>query len=241
MYQLTCYELDKYINKFSMNIYNKLTANLFVFFLALFFVLGNLKARTQLTSFSEVRLFFQDTSSCRYKDSLALVSFFKALDGPNWNPSFRWDLTKSITTWTGLNGNSQGCVTSIFFETDDLNGEFPTAITQLSSLESLHLKCKNIEGSIPAEIGRLSKLLNLTIVGTEMTGIIPEAIGQLKNLKKIFLNANQHLKGPIPSSIGNLTQLEVLNLSTDSLSGDIPKSLLNLTKLRVLDHTTGHF
>lgn len=183
----------------------------------------------------------QDTSSCRYKDSLALVSFFKALDGPNWNPSFRWDLTKPITTWTGLNGNSQGCVTSIFFETDDVNGEFPMAITQLSSLESLHLKCKNLKGSLPAEIGRLSKLTNLTIAGTQMKGKIPEEIGQLKNLKTIYLNANQH-NGSIPASIGNLIQLEVLNLSTnDSMRGDIPKSLLNLTKLKVLDLNRNQF
>ena len=43
------------------------------------------------------------------------------------------------------------------------------------------------------------------------------------------------LKGNIPSSLGNLTNLEVLNLSDNELSGAIPPSLENLISLKTLD------
>ncbi len=46
-----------------------------------------------------------------------------------------------------------------------------------------------------------------------------------------MLGSNQ-LSGPIPASLGNLTQLNILSLSSNQLSGAIPVALGNLTYLR---------
>ena len=48
----------------------------------------------------------------------------------------------------------------------------------------------------------------------------------------IDLSENQ-LSGPIPSSIGSLSQLEKLYLSYNQLSGPIPESTAKLTKVKV--------
>ncbi len=42
---------------------------------------------------------------------------------------------------------------------------------------------------------------------------------------------NNNLKGTIPNSIGNLTQLNNLNFSSNQLTGAVPSSITNLTKL----------
>ena len=48
-------------------------------------------------------------------------------------------------------------------------------------------------------------------------------------------NIGEELKGPIPAELGNLTDLEVLDLANTLLTGPIPAELGNLTNLKVLD------
>ncbi|MBE6281332.1 MAG: hypothetical protein E7095_04635 [Bacteroides sp.] len=43
-----------------------------------------------------------------------------------------------------------------------------------------------------------------------------------------------YLTGTIPSEIGNLTELEVLQLNSNNITGELPKELFNLKKLRIL-------
>ena len=64
-----------------------------------------------------------------------------------------------------------------------------------------------------------------------------EAFSALPNLKVLSL-VSQSLWGPIPSTIGNLTSLEILNLSSNYLNGTIPVELLALKNLQtiILDH-----
>ena len=67
----------------------------------------------------------------------------------------------------------------------------------------------------------------------ELTGPIPSSIGNLTNLERLVLFDNL-LTGPIPSSIGNLTNLNRLSLSGNILAGPIPSSIGNLTNLNRL-------
>lgn len=64
-----------------------------------------------------------------------------------------------------------------------------------------------------------------------------QALSALPNLKVLSL-VSQGLWGPIPSTIGNLTSLEILNLSSNYLNGTIPSELLALKNLQtiILDH-----
>ena len=49
----------------------------------------------------------------------------------------------------------------------------------------------------------------------------------------IYMNSN-NLKGKIPTSLGNLANLQYLGLSSNQLSGSIPSSLGNLVNLQFL-------
>jgi hypothetical protein len=63
-----------------------------------------------------------------------------------------------------------------------------------------------------------------------LTSEIPDCIGELSNLEELDLD-NTKLNGYVPSSIGNLKNLKLLNLENNQLSGTLPDSFANLDKL----------
>ena len=67
-----------------------------------------------------------------------------------------------------------------------------------------------------------------------MGGSIPPEIGNLTDLEFLNLSSNK-INGSIRSEIGNLTNLSELNLSSNQLIGEIPPEIGNLTDLYVLD------
>ena len=67
----------------------------------------------------------------------------------------------------------------------------------------------------------------------ELTGSIPSSLGNLTNLQSLGLSENQ-LTGSIPPSLGSLTNLQSLQLFENQLTGSIPASLGSLTNLQSL-------
>jgi len=92
----------------------------------------------------------------------------------------------------------------------------------------LHLGGNEITGEIPPEIGNLTNLERLDLDENQLTGSIPSEIGNLTNLERLYLNENQ-LTGSIPPEIGDLTNLTSLRLYNNQLTGTIPESICNLS------------
>jgi hypothetical protein len=78
--------------------------------------------------------------------------------------------------------------------------------------------------------GHVSELL---VYENQLNGSIPSSIGNLPQLNTISLSDNQ-LGGSIPDSVGNLTNLVDIDFGNNALSGTIPSSLANLTRLGLL-------
>ncbi|GMI88371.1 SOMATIC EMBRYOGENESIS RECEPTOR-LIKE KINASE 3, BRI1-associated receptor kinase [Hibiscus trionum] len=66
-----------------------------------------------------------------------------------------------------------------------------------------------------------------------LSGQLVAQLGQLPNLQYLELYAN-NISGTIPEDLGNLTNLVSLDLYVNALTGDIPTTLGKLTKLRFL-------
>ncbi len=63
-----------------------------------------------------------------------------------------------------------------------------------------------------------------------LTGKIPPTLGNLSELQVLDLNLNE-LSGPIPAELGDLTRLEKLELPNNNLAGTIPPELGELSDL----------
>ena len=68
-----------------------------------------------------------------------------------------------------------------------------------------------------------------------LRGEMPSELGDLTKLRVLNLDFNNWLSGPIPSELGNLSNLEILSLRQNQMSGEIPPELGNLSNLGILD------
>lgn len=167
-------------------------------------------------------------SICRGLDSLKLVSIFNASGGINWTRP--WNLNLSIDSWQGVKLNNEGCVTELNLTNNNLSGNLPSDLWNLTSLTRLNLGGNQLVGSISSQIANLTELEWLQLYRNQLSGSIPSQIGSLSKLNKIWLGQNQ-LTGNIPASIGNLSLLDQLYLYDNQLVGNIPPELGNLSFL----------
>ena len=79
-------------------------------------------------------------------------------------------------------------------------------------------------------------IISVVLSGTGLKGSIPSSIGKLVHLKVLNLNDNK-LSGSIPLSIGSLVHLNELRLSRNKISGSIPLSIGDLVNLKELHLT----
>ncbi len=123
------------------------------------------------------------------------------------------------------------------------SGPLPATWGNLGNLTMLDLTGHQLSGTLPAAWGNLTRLQRLELAGaldplgnklSQLGGSIPSEVGNLSGLLVLDLSYNW-LSGPIPSTLGQLSQLQSLNLFWNILEGDIPSSMGNLANLTLLD------
>nr|XP_023899021.1 putative receptor-like protein kinase At3g47110 [Quercus suber] len=110
-----------------------------------------------------------------------------------------------------------------------LGGEIPSNLSICSNLRSIRLHENKLTGKIPEELGSLMRLQNLTIStnnlagGNQLNGTLPANIGlTLPNLQLLLFGENMFY-GPVPTSLCNATQLQMIELSRNNFLGSVPK------------------
>ena len=166
-------------------------------------------------------------------DRAALVALYNATDGPNWVINTNWLSDEPLRAWHGIQIGQSGRVVNVLLYGNNLSGELPQELGNLSALYTLHLSRNRLTGEIPSSIGNLTSLTNLSLGDNRLTGAIPSSIGNLTSLTRLNLGDNR-LTGAIPSSIGNLSNLVSLYLPNNQLSGEIPSELAGLPNLEFL-------
>ena len=146
-------------------------------------------------------------------DREALVAFYNATDGPNWVNNENWLSDAPIGEWNGVTTDGSGRVIELSFFGNQLSGEIPPELGNLSNLEDLTLSVNKLSGEIPPDLGNLSNLRLLRLTENQLSGEIPPELGGLSNLIALFLAGNQ-LSGCVPEGLRdvNFNDLSELGL-----------------------------
>lgn len=78
-----------------------------------------------------------------------------------------------------------------------------------------------------------NSVIRVDLRNAQLSGSLVPQLGQLSNLQYLELYSN-NISGPIPSDLGNLTNLVSLDLYLNNFSCQIPEALGKLSKLRFL-------
>jgi hypothetical protein len=161
-------------------------------------------------------------------EATVLKDFYTATQGNQWNQ--KWDLTEAVSNYPGVTVEN-GHVTEIRMLFNNLTGELPASLSELTQLRVLELSFNKLSGEIPASFGTFKNLEVLALNGNEISGSIPSSIGSLSNLKQLHLSSNK-LSGDLPNEVNQLSNLEVFNVFDNNLSGSLPLELASNRNLR---------
>ncbi|KAK2379636.1 MDIS1-interacting receptor like kinase [Trifolium repens] len=166
---------------------------------------------------------------------------------------------------TGVIPENIGVLSKLQFldlSTNYLNGTLPLSIANLTQVYELDVSRNDVSGILdprlfpdgtnkPSSRTGLIGIRNLLFQDTLLGGPLPIEIGNIKNLTLLALDGGncKHLSilrlnenqfsGPIPPSIGKLTNLTDLRFFTNNLNGTVPQEFGNLSSLIVLHLLNG--
>ncbi|MCY4573184.1 MAG: Two component regulator three Y domain protein [Gemmatimonadetes bacterium] len=169
------------------------------------------------------------------KERDALVALFENTGGSDWINRDGWLSDAELGNWYGVDTNTQGHVTRIVLDENNLVGSLPPELGVLVHLSRLSLQRNGLIGEIPPELGRLARIDTLDLYINGLSGAIPQELLELEDVAMLLLGFNQ-LSGSIPPGLGSMPGLERLWLNHNNLSGPVPPELGELgAQLQWLD------
>ncbi|WP_445722319.1 PKD domain-containing protein [Flavobacterium sp.] len=179
----------------------------------------------------------------------ALIALYNSAGGANWTNTTQgkgvWPINDpnavvtgwnpvTNTGWYGVTVYANGSVGGLSLNNNNLIGEIPNEISNLSLLNKINLSFNKLSGNIPFGLFSLSELLWINLESNVLTGSIPDNFDNLTKLEILYLYSNK-LSGSIPSSISKASSLRLFNVGTNKLTGSIPFSIGNLQELTNLN------
>ncbi|WKA06768.1 hypothetical protein VitviT2T_024653 [Vitis vinifera] len=117
-----------------------------------------------------------------------------------------------------------------------LQGEIPKSLSNLCNLQELELDRNNLSGQLAPDFVACANdtLETLFLSDNQFSGSVPALIG-FSSLRELHLDFNQ-LNGTLPESVGQLANLQSLDIASNSLQGTISEAhLFNLSWLSYLN------
>ena len=152
----------------------------------------------------------------------SLTALYNATDGANWTDSTNWlDETKPLGEWYGVTTNTDGEVTELDLENNELSGSLPVELGNLRNLTHLYLHRNALSGPIPPDLGLFENLEHLHLHRNALSGAIPERLGRLNLLEQLYLQGNK-LSGPIPPEFRPNSLVDLKLHSNADLSEPLP-------------------
>ena len=108
-------------------------------------------------------------------DRDALIAFYHAAGGEDWNGRNNWLSSQPLSNWFGVSVNTEGQVDQLSLEGNNLSGTVTPALARLATLRNLDLGGNpSLAGPLPLELADLP-LERVRVAGTEVCAPSEEA------------------------------------------------------------------
>ena len=87
-----------------------------------------------------------------------MEALYNATGGATWTNNTNWLSAMALSEWHGVTTDGTGRVTDLYLTDNNLSGEIPAELGDLTSLQNLYLWQNNLSGVIPAALGDLTSL-----------------------------------------------------------------------------------
>ncbi|KAL3498364.1 hypothetical protein ACH5RR_041096 [Cinchona calisaya] len=153
----------------------------------------------------------------------------------------------------------------LYLFTNNLTGEIPRSFGNISSLTIFSVGYNNLEGNLPNEFAILTNLSFFSIGKNKLSGIIPPSIYNNSAIRIFSITSNffngslpadidltlpnvqqlefydNYFYGNVPSSVANLSKLEIFEIGENNFEGQVPTNLGNLPSLWLLNIEANFF
>ncbi len=162
------------------------------------------------------------------QDREALTALYNATGGANWTHNEHWCSDKPLGEWYGVE-TEEGRVTGLQLIDNNLRGELPDQIGDLSALELLNLN-SNVDLSLLTDEALAA---HPEQTPNRLTGAIPAGLAGLKQIRNLDLRGNQfssiasgfsRILRPKSDDVSKNLQIRI---SDNRLQGKIPDDLLH--------------
>ena len=164
------------------------------------------------------------------REVIALLELHSRTNGHEW--THKWDMNKPISTWHGVEVKD-GKVVVLDLSNNNLKGNLPLTVGNLTNLKYLDLSDNDLKGRMPRELRKFDDLKYLDLSGNHFKGKLPMTLNRMTDLVYLDFGAN-NFEGDLPSSITELSNLNSLVLADNNFSGGLPNGMENLKKLEKL-------
>ena len=173
---------------------------------------------------------FRSEDEVRKMVRQALVEFYEATNGDQWNKNDNWCSDKPVEEWFGVRtGEGLPYVQNLELQGNNLSGHLPEGdcLLRLVGLSGLYLWDNKIGGEIPSCLDRQYTLYGFFMDRNQLTGSIPDKMFDLPFLYG-FEVENNRLTGPLPAGLSRQMNSSFnINLSGNDLSGEVPEAIYN--------------
>uniref|UniRef100_A0A7N0VHP7 Malectin-like domain-containing protein n=1 Tax=Kalanchoe fedtschenkoi TaxID=63787 RepID=A0A7N0VHP7_KALFE len=143
------------------------------------------------------------------RDVIAMEDLARSFSNPP--PDWKGDACLPLSHgWTGVTCDTQkklARVTKIDLTGMGISGSLPERLVNLTALTHLWLGGNKLTGNIP-ELSQMPSLQTLHLESNNLEGPIPNSLGDLLNLQELSLQ-NNNLTGDIPKSLKNKSNLTI--------------------------------
>ena len=119
-------------------------------------------------------LFLLQTTSAQLSEREILSVFYGSLNGPNWKNNENWETAESHCNWHGISCNESGLVKRILLRENNLVGNVPDVIFELTELEEINFRDDQVQFSFE-KVGKAANLSHITLeeCGMDVSGLGP--------------------------------------------------------------------